>query len=128
MKALENVLEDLMDDAVRAEVVRIKAARVNKNGREKIKYGTRSSADRQALLQDIADALSNGDMNRAKALRERFSMLTDLKADHTQAQGSYDKYLDQDEWYMEARQRAMAPAQKTGNAPSSWLEEQQRKN
>ena len=51
-------------------------------------------------------------MKRAEELRDRFAMLTALKQDHTQEEGSYDRFLDQDEWYMEARRKAMTPNRK----------------
>ena len=36
-------------------------------------------------------------------------MITARRADPTQPEGSYDPYLDQDDWYMAARRKAMAP-------------------
>tara|TARA_A100001015_G_C14911045_1_gene680502 strand:- start:654 stop:959 length:306 start_codon:yes stop_codon:yes gene_type:complete len=67
------------------------------------------SSGRQSLLQAMCEALQEGEIKRAEELRDRFAMLTALKQDHTQEEGSYDKFLDQDEWYMEARRKAMAP-------------------
>lgn len=39
----------------------------------------------------------------AKDLKKRLDRLTDMRADPTQDEGSYDPYLDQDEWYVPNR-------------------------
>jgi len=70
------------------------------------------ASNRQLLLQQMADSLSNSDMDTAIRLREEFALLTALRADPTQEKGAYDPYLDQDDWYMIARRKAMAPKKK----------------
>ena len=65
------------------------------------------SSPRQHLLQQMAMALEQGDVALAQTLREEFATLTALRADPTQAKGSYDPYLDQDDWYMQERRKAM---------------------
>ena len=110
--ALETQLLDLMDDAVRGEFLRIQASKGKARSDFKGREGTPSyngNSDRQSLLQAMCEALQEGEIKRAEELRDRFAMLTALKQDHTQEEGSYDKFLDQDEWYMEARRKAMAP-------------------
>eukprot|EP01041_Mallomonas_annulata_P006212 gene6212-12582_t len=67
---------------------------------------------RQSLLRQMGEALDAGDMEAAEKLRESFMMLSALKADPTQVEGSYSRFLDQDDWYMEARRKAMAPKKK----------------
>ena len=57
----------------------------------------------------MGEALEAGDMEKAKQLREEFMQVTARRADPTQAEGTYDPYLDQDDWYMAARRKAMAP-------------------
>ena len=47
------------------------------------------------------------DTPQAMALRDEFALLTQLRADPTQTQGSYDRFLDQDDWYMKARRKSM---------------------
>ena len=112
-QALEIKLLDLMDDAVRGEFLRIQASKGKSTsafrGRAESSSSGDGNTDRQSLLQDMCTALEEGEIEKAEALRDRFAMLTMLKQDHTQEEGSYDKFLDQDEWYMEARRRAMAP-------------------
>jgi hypothetical protein len=102
VRALDNLLEDLMDDAVRSEYFRLKAGKKSRQI-----PSINPPEGRQAVLQAMTEALESGDINTAEKLRERFTMLTLLKADHTQPQGSYQQYLDQDEWYMIARKKAM---------------------
>ena len=68
--------------------------------------------DRVSLLRRIGEALDDDDMEIAVKLRQEFAYKTALRADPTQAQGSYDPYLDQDAWYQEQRRRAMAPRKK----------------
>eukprot|EP01042_Synura_sphagnicola_P002509 gene2509-3023_t len=68
-----------------------------------------NKADRQTLLSQIALALEKGNMDEAQTLSEAFAKKTILRADHTQPEGAYSRFLDQDDWYMEARKKAMAP-------------------
>jgi len=107
--ALNNVLLDLMDEAVRGEVVRQKG-NTDSDVIDETKPGYMSP--RQVILYEMGVALEEGDIDKAKDLREKFAKSTKLKADPTQTDGSYDKYLDQDDWYLEQRRRAMAPKKK----------------
>lgn len=99
LDSLDRALLEKMDDAVRGEVLRLK-------GREE---GPSIQSPRQAVLKSIGEALDMGDLDKAKSLREEFMSMTARIADPTQAAGSYDPYLDQDDWYMAERRRAMAP-------------------
>lgn len=116
--ALDNVLMDLADDAVRREVIRLKYLKDNAEAvAESSLDGMDTAAalgetKRQVILRQIGEALETGDMVRAEELREKFATLTALKADPTQPEGSYSRFLDQDDWYLEARRRAMAPKKK----------------
>ena len=62
---------------------------------------------RQRVLRAMGIALDNEDNGRAEELRQEFIRLTELKADPSQDEGEYSRYMDQDEWYMEQRRRAM---------------------
>ena len=128
--ALDAALVDLMDDAVRSEYLHLTAQR-NPSSIRSPTAGQQSvdkdGTSRQSLLQGMAEALEAGDMESAEALRDRFTLLTMLKADHTQSQGSYQQYLDQDEWYMVARRKAMGiPSPST--LPSSSPEKLKKTN
>ena len=133
LDSLDRALIDKMDEAVRGEVLRIFASQYkesdNKTGRSSTRdtdamtnnvlmgeYSNDVSSipttGRQAKLQALGQAIEEGDMETAERLREEFMVMTNLLADPTQAKGSYDKYLDQDEWYIEQRRKAMAPKKK----------------
>ena len=103
LDSLDRALLDKMDDAVRGEFLRLKS----RNTMEPATLG--SSSSRQVLLQLMGEALDNGNLEKAEQLREEFMTMSALRADPTQAEGSYDSYLDQDDWYMAARRKAMAP-------------------
>ena len=62
---------------------------------------------RQRILREMGVALDNDDVERAEKLREDFIRLTALKADPSQDEGEYSRWMDQDEWYMEQRRKAM---------------------
>ena len=102
LDSLDRALLDQMDDAVRDEVLRLSSKGV-------VGPGPAMSSSRQIILQAIGNALESGDLKKATELREEFMISTARKADPTQADGSYDPYLDQDDWYMAARRKAMAP-------------------
>jgi hypothetical protein len=103
--ALNEELLSVMDDSVRREYLRI-GGDVTAGS---IAPKSVAETEEQELLKEMGDALERGDMEQASALREKFTLKRSLKADPTQAKGSYDRFLDQDEWYMEARRRSMAP-------------------
>lgn len=104
-EVIDKLLLDNMDEAVSSEIYRLagKMKKLTDFSQETIENDSR----RQTILQDINIALQNNDINTAIQLRDKFSMLTSLRADPTQPEGSYDQYLDQDEWYMQKRKRAM---------------------
>jgi len=105
-QALDAMLLDLCDAAVRSEVNR----RMSNKDKESSGLGGIEGGDgRAALLQQIASALEANDASLASKLRAEFDLKTSLRADPTQQVGSYDRYLDQDEWYMQQRRMAMAP-------------------
>lgn len=99
LDSLDRALMDKMDDAVRGEVLRLRS----KGGAAPVE------SSRQAVLQAMGEALDGGDIEKATQLRQDFMAMTARRADPTQPEGSYDPYLDQDDWYMAARRKAMAP-------------------
>ena len=106
LDSLDRALVGKMDDAVRGEFLRLKS----RNTMDPIMLSP--SSPRQVLLQQMGEALDNGNLEKAEQLREEFMTMSALRADPTQAEGSYDSYLDQDDWYMAARRKAMAPKKK----------------
>lgn len=109
IEKLDDMLLDLMDDAVRGEVIRIRANQQLTQDGSVQNLAIGPSSARQILLSEMAIALEQGNMDRAETLRLKFAKMTALRADPTQPVGSYDPYLDQDDWYMEARRKSMRP-------------------
>lgn len=103
-EALDAVLVDLMDAAVRSEFQRLSSSTPS--------GGDAGGSERAALLRRMGEALENDDLAVATSLRKEFAFKTALRADPTQEVGSYDPYLDQDDWYAEARRKAMQPKEK----------------
>ena len=108
LDSLDRALVDKMDDAVRAEVLRMRAVQQEGGAGG----GNAPASGRQEKLQQIVQALEDGDVARAEAFRDEFLRMTERRADPTQQEGTYDRFLDQDEWYQEQRRRAMAPKKK----------------
>ena len=116
--ALDRALLAVMDDAVRSEVVRLSGGpwigRRSKDdgegaGGPSLAASGSGDGSRAELLRSISDALERGDQPEAERLREEFALRTSLRADPTQGIGSYDRFLDQDDWYAKERARSMAP-------------------
>lgn len=108
IEALDQCLMSVLDDAVRASLLGI----LSKNNPRYLTEARASESPRQKLLQEMSIALQQGDTERAERLREEFASLTVQRADPTQRKGSYDPYLDQDDWYLEQRRRAMGGSKK----------------
>ena len=113
VQLLDDMLLDLMDDAVRSEIRRLNMLSKS-NGRRQLNARIIEESDedidaltRQELLEKIGEKIDAGNVDAAIELRERFIALSSLKADPTQAPGSYDRYLDQDDWYMANRKKSM---------------------
>jgi hypothetical protein len=101
LDSLDRALLDKMDDAVRGEYLRLRSLKGSDTAPVK--------SPRQSVLKAMGEAFDAGDIETATELREEFMMMTARTADPTQESGSYDPYLDQDDWYMAARRKAMAP-------------------
>ena len=97
---LDSALINVMDDAVRKEFLRLSEPNNSKSF---------TSTPRSEVLRQMGEALSEGDLEKAEALRETFIVMTQRLADPTQSQGSYDPYLDQDDWYIKERRKSMRP-------------------
>ena len=108
------LLLDLMDSSVRSEVLRLKGSKDETSANI---LGDNTGDDRTRLLRAMGEALAEGNIDEAKKLRESFARKTLLRADPTQDEGSYDPYLDQDDWYYEARVKAMAKNRKKEEKP-----------
>jgi hypothetical protein len=101
--ALDAALLELMDEAVRGEVLRLRSP----SQAQRVEQGQYIGSGRQLLLESMGNALQRGDLDEAERPREQFILQTLCRADPTQAVGAYDPYLDQDDWYLQDRKRAM---------------------
>lgn len=63
----------------------------------------KSRSERTKVKEELAAALRQGDLQRAQELQDRLEVLTAIRFDITQDEGSYQKDLDQDEWYLRSR-------------------------
>lgn len=110
--ALSSLLTEYMDSAVREQYRSL----LQSNDESSALSGYESSetsgvrvyeSPRHLLLQQMAECLEKGLTEQAVALRDEFALLTQLRADPTQREGAYDRFLDQDDWYMKARRKSM---------------------
>ena len=100
--AINNVLLEYMDEAVRGDILSRGLPEWQTVAEE-----IDDASARQILLRQMGEALGKGQIDEALGLRDEFVRLTRLRADPSQDEGAYDRYLDQDDWYEAARRRAM---------------------
>ena len=62
---------------------------------------------RARVENELSEAVLLGDLGRAAELQERLAVLTASRADVTQDEGSYSRFLDKDEDYEANRRRIM---------------------
>ena len=62
---------------------------------------------RARVENELSEAVLVGDLGRAAELQERLAVLTASRADVTQDEGSYSRFLDKDEDYEANRRRIM---------------------
>jgi len=104
-RKLDDLLLPLLDEAVRAQVLRRRA--LERGDWEEAARLQDNRSERDQLLEEISTRReADPEDELLPALEERYELLTSLRADPTLDEGSYDPYLDQDEWY-EAQRRAM---------------------
>lgn len=68
-----------------------------------------SKSRRQLLMEELGEAIAAEEYERADALQEKLAVLTDARMDVTAPEGSYDRYLDADDWYVEQQRRIYGP-------------------
>jgi hypothetical protein len=66
-----------------------------------------SKSQRAFVAEQLEAAVGEERNDEAAYLQERYEIMTEGRADVTAEEGSYDAYLDADDWYMESiiRQR-----------------------
>ncbi|KAJ8902321.1 hypothetical protein NDN08_006728 [Rhodosorus marinus] len=91
----------MIDETVRRAMLVDEAVRREDYGRASELQAERS--ERSRVKQQLEEAVAEERYLDAQKLQERFDRLTEIRADPTQDEGSYDRYLDQDEWYKPIR-------------------------
>jgi hypothetical protein len=105
--ALRALARPLLDEIARNQIALVDAIAAEDYGESQRLVGARS---RRQLVSDALDAaLAADDLATAATLRERLDVLTDARMDPTLEEGSYDRYLDQDEWYAAEQRRIYGP-------------------
>jgi hypothetical protein len=102
---LDDLLLPLLDEAVRREVLMQKA--INDGDWEMLQTLSDKKSKRGRIRDAIEKAKRIGDQKAVAELWQQLDQLTSARADATQDEGSYDRFLDADEWYVEQRRRAM---------------------
>jgi len=99
---LEEMLLPMMDEAVRRAVLLQRA--LERGDYETAVELSGNKSERQVVIEQLAVAKGQNNMELAERLQERLNVLKEIRADYTQDEGSYQRDLDQDEWYWRNRQ------------------------
>eukprot|EP00189_Rhodosorus_marinus_P008251 CAMPEP_0184752480 /NCGR_PEP_ID=MMETSP0315-20130426/43599_1 /TAXON_ID=101924 /ORGANISM="Rhodosorus marinus, Strain UTEX LB 2760" /LENGTH=393 /DNA_ID=CAMNT_0027231809 /DNA_START=1 /DNA_END=1183 /DNA_ORIENTATION=- len=91
----------MIDESVRRAMLIDEAVQREDYGRASELQARQS--ERSRVKQQLEEAVAEERYLDAQKLQERFDRLTEMRADPTQDEGSYDRYLDQDEWYKPVR-------------------------
>ena len=107
-RLLDALLLPLMDEAVRRDV-QLKRARRDQDWTAVAELEAQSSASaRGKTRRALEAALKDGsDDATIASLRQELALQTALRADVTQDEGDYSRFLDKDDWYERDRRRAM---------------------
>ena len=104
-QVLDDLLLPIMDEAVRRDILTAQA--YDAGDYEEVQRLVAGKSRRQELLEAIQAAEQAGNDEYAERLRNDLDLATELRADFTQDEGSYSRFLDKDEWYEAQRRRAM---------------------
>jgi len=100
---VDELLIPLLDEAVRRDLAVEAALRDGDVARAAALLAGRSK--RHVARDRAAEASREGDFGGELRARDDESVYTAIRADVTQDEGSYDRYLDTDEWYERQRRR-----------------------
>merc|ERR1712216_57130 len=101
--ALDKQLLPLIDESTRREIM-IRKAREEGNIDE-IDYLESEKSARQIAKRNAAIAREEGNDTLAARWEKEAELYADLRADVTQDEGSYSRFLDRDLWYEKTRQK-----------------------
>ena len=100
---LDDLLLPLCDEIVRRDVL---IQRATKDGdRDTATELTNAKSDRHAAYDDAVTASKDGDINAEFNAQYRKNLYDACKADVTQDDGAYSRFLDKDPWYEEQLRR-----------------------
>eukprot|EP00957_Ditylum_brightwellii_P045170 3424792-Ditylum_brightwellii.AAC.1 len=112
---LDKLLLPLIDESVRRQILIRDAEK--RNDVETATFLKENKSKRQIVLEQVAELKEEvqaqdewGDIDyekeqRLQQLQYEADLYGDLRADVTQDEGSYSRFLDRDEWYERDRQR-----------------------
>lgn len=108
---LDDLLIPLIDESVRRQF-RIREAE-SRGDRELANELRASKSKRQDVLERAEIAREDGQDDLAARLESESEFLESLRADITQDEGAYNRFLDRDDWYERDRQAAAKRAKKS---------------
>lgn len=117
LERLSALAYPLLDATVRNQLLLEEAVAAQNYAEAQRLVGAKSQ--RQLVAEALEAALAEEDYARAEQLRARLDVLTELRMDPTQEEGSYDRFLDQDEWYAEQQRRIYGP-KNAGALGAGW--------
>jgi len=95
--ALDDILLPLVDESVRRRYLVRDAER--RGALEEAEALRREASPRQSASEDAERAREEGLNDEADRLEEEARLYAALRADVTQDEGAYDRFLDRDDWY-----------------------------
>jgi len=101
LNQLDKTLIPFIDESVRNQILLRDAE--NRNDKETANYLRLKKSKLQLANEKSSQARTDGRDDVVALWNEEASLYTDLRADVTQDEGSYDRYLDKDEWYERER-------------------------
>lgn len=101
--SIEDVILPQLDEIVRREVQIVRA--VQAGDLQLANFLTNAKSDRHKAYDEAKQARRDEDLPVEAQAQTAFNLLTATRADPTQDPGSYDRYLDKDDWYEEQRRR-----------------------
>ena len=117
MQALLALLEPLLDENVRRQLQVRRALNAGDLGTAAAIDGRKSR--RGALLESLQCAVAEERFGEAAELALKLQVETSRRMDVTQDEGAYDRYLDQDDWYAQARRYAVGGSAVGSHEPQS---------
>ncbi|VEU39790.1 unnamed protein product [Pseudo-nitzschia multistriata] len=108
---LDNLLLPLIDEAVRSEY---KIREAERQGDLDLANELKANkSELQKAREKVDAARRDGKEDLARALEDETAFLEALKADVTQDDGAYSRFLDRDDWYERDRQKTAARVKKS---------------